>query len=161
MHLYSRVAARQQTLRAVIFITLRADYVACKKQPLDQFGFQTVAQVLRVKKIILNGVARTGDVSVFKPFDGAYQLNLHIKRQTRRNAIGVELSGAQALRFDKYLVRGFVGKTVNFVFNGRAVTRANPFDDTGVHGRAVQTAADNVVGTLVGVADPAAHLAWV
>jgi hypothetical protein len=48
---------------------------------------------------------------------------------------------------------------MDLVFDGRAVARANPLDDAGEHRRAVQAAANDVVGTLVGVGDPAARLA--
>ena len=53
------------------------------------------------------------------------------------------------------------GKAVDLVFDARAVARPYPFDHAGVHRRSVQPGADDVVRALVGVRDPARHLARV
>ena len=66
--------------------------------------------------------------------------------------------GIQPLRLDKNLVAVFVRKAVNFVFDGRAITRPDAFDYAGVHGRAIQPALNDFVGALVGVGNPAAGL---
>jgi hypothetical protein len=42
-------------------------------------------------------------------------------------------------------MRIFVGKPVNFVFNGRTVPGTHAFDDAGIERRAVKSGADNVV----------------
>src|SRR5690606_20440493 len=52
----------------------------------------------------------------------------------------------------------FIGKAVNLVFDRRAVTRADAFDDTGVHRRTIEAAANDVVGFFVGVGNPATGL---
>ena len=51
-----------------------------------------------------------------------------------------------------------VGKTVDFVFDARAVTWADTFDLAGKHGTTVKARADDVVGTLIGMGDPARYL---
>jgi len=66
--------------------------------------------------------------------------------------------GSQAFRLDEYLVLILVGKAMDLVFDRRAVTRANAFDDPGVHRRAIQVLADDVVGALVGMGNPAVDL---
>ena len=50
---------------------------------------------------------------------------------------------------------------VDFVLNAGAVARSNTLDFTGVERAAIQTLADDVVGALIGVGDPARQLPWV
>src|SRR3569833_210570 len=49
-------------------------------------------------------------------------------------------------------------EAVNLVLNGRAVPRPHSFDHARVHRRAIQSTADDVVRTLVGMRHPARHL---
>ena len=51
-----------------------------------------------------------------------------------------------------------VGKTVDFVFDARAVTWADTFNLAHKHGTAVKARADDVVGAFIGMGDPARHL---
>ena len=95
----------------------------------------------------------------FKALDGAHQFNLHIERQAGRDAVRVNLVRGQPLRLDENLVRSLVGKAHDLVFNGRTVARPHTFDRAGVHRRAVEATADDVVRALVGVRDVARHLA--
>jgi hypothetical protein len=41
--------------------------------------------------------------------------------------------GIQAFGLDKYLMAVLVGKAMNLVFDGRAITRADTLNHTGVH----------------------------
>ena len=52
-----------------------------------------------------------------------------------------------------------IGKAHDFVFDRRAVTRADTFNHPGVHGAAIEVAADHLMGFLVGVRDIARYLA--
>ncbi|CFV97220.1 Uncharacterised protein [Bordetella pertussis] len=69
--------------------------------------------------------------------------------------------GIQAFRFQEYLVRCLVRKTMDLVLDGWAVTRPHSFDDPTVHGRTVQTATDDFVRAGIGMRDPARQLARV
>jgi hypothetical protein len=51
-----------------------------------------------------------------------------------------------------------VGEAHHLVLDGRAVARADAFDLAAVQRRAVQRVADDLVGALGGVGDPAADL---
>ena len=66
--------------------------------------------------------------------------------------------GSQPLRLQKNLVAGLVCKPVDLVFHAGAIARTNAFDLSGEHGAAVKARADDVVGTLVGMGNPARHL---
>ena len=56
-------------------------------------------------------------------------------------------------------MRFFVGKTVNLVFDGWAITRTHAFNLACEHRAAVKATADDVMGGAVGMGNPARHLA--
>ena len=90
--------------------------------------------------------------------DRAHDLQLHIKRQRRRNPVRVNLVRIQTFRLQKHVMAGLIGKAMNLVFDRRAVTRAHALDHPGVHRGAVEVVANNLVRTLVGVGNPAGQL---
>ena len=95
---------------------------------------------------------------VFQPGNRAHDGQLHVERQGGRNAVGVDLVGGQAFRLEEDLVAGLVGETGDLVLDRRAVARPHPFDDAGIHRRAIEAAADDFVGCGRGVGDPARAL---
>ena len=66
--------------------------------------------------------------------------------------------GIQAFRFDKYLMRVPVGKTDNFIFNRRTITRPDAFNDSRIQRRPIQAGTDNIVGFTVGAGDMTGYL---
>ena len=58
----------------------------------------------------------------------------------------------------KYLMARLAGEPVNLVFDRRAIARADAFDHSRIHRRAIQIGADHIVRLLVGVRDPTRHL---
>src|SRR5690606_10212302 len=66
----------------------------------------------------------------------------------------------QALRFKKHLMTGLIGETMNLILNRWAISRTNALNLAllTVHGRSVQTCANNVMGPLVGMSDPTREL---
>ena len=56
------------------------------------------------------------------------------------------------------MVAGLVCEADDLVFDAGAVARPEPFDEAGIHGRAVETRADDVVGRFGGAGEVAAHL---
>ena len=53
---------------------------------------------------------------------------------------------------------GLAGKPMDLVLDRRAIARAHALDHAGEHRRAIQAAADDLVGALVGMRDPARQL---
>src|SRR5690606_6433178 len=128
------IDSREQSLCTGFFVTGGTVDLASKKQSADNHGFQTVFQILWIEEVVLDGVTRAHDVSIFKTFDRTHQIHLHIKRQTGGDAVWIKFMRSQPFRFYEYLMGFFIGKTVNLVFNGRTVPWANTFNHPGVHG---------------------------
>ncbi len=97
---------------------------------------------------------------ILQATDGAHQLQLDIEWQTGRNTVGINLVGRQPFRLKENLVRFLVGETMNLVFHGRTVARTDTLDDTGIHRRTIQTAANDVMRTLIGFRNPTGNLCW-
>ncbi len=98
------VDARQQALGAGFLVTGGAVDLAGEIEAADVLGLQGVAQVLGIDVIVLDGVARPGDVGVLKPRNGAYRRQLDVERQAGGNAVGIQLVGGQPLRLHENLV---------------------------------------------------------
>ena len=90
--------------------------------------------------------------------DRPHDLQLHIERQRGRNSVRIHLVRGQALGLEKDLMARLAGEPVNLVFNRRAIARADAFDHSRVHRRAIQVGADDIVCPLVGVRNPTRHL---
>jgi hypothetical protein len=97
-------------------------------------------------------------MAVLQAADRAHDRQLHIERQAGRNPVRVDLVRRQAFRFEEDVVAVLAGETMNLVFDRRAVARPNAFDDAGVHRRAIEIGADDVVRPRVGAGDPARQL---
>src|SRR5690606_12956435 len=69
-----------------------------------------------------------------------------------------KLVGGEAFGLQEHLVRSLVRKSVDFVLDGRAITRANPFDHPRVHGRTIQAAAYDLVRAFGRMGIPARQL---
>ena len=152
------IGTGKQTLRGGFFVAGGAVDLSGEKQALHGLAFKSVGQAARVEIIVFDGVAGARDVGVFQPANGAHQRKLHVKGQRGGNAVGIPLARVQPFRFQKDVVAVAPGEAVDFVFNGRAIARADTFDDAGVHGRAVQIGADDVVRARVRVGNPAGQL---
>jgi hypothetical protein len=92
---------------------------------------------------------------IFQSDHASHQVKLNIKRQAGADPVGVILVGAQTLGFEKNLVTFLVGKPVDLVFDTGTVAWPNTFNLAGEHRTAIKAAADDVVGALIGVCDPA------
>ena len=67
----------------------------------------------------------------------------------------------QPLGLEENLVRSLARETVDLVLDRGAIARTHALDHAREHRRAVEARADDVVGALVRLRDPAAHLARV
>ena len=74
--------------------------------------------------------------------------DLHLLRQGGGEALDVQLLGVEAHGLHKELVAELVREPHHLVLNGGAVAGADPLDDAGVQGRAVQILPDDPVGLL-------------
>src|SRR3990167_3448416 len=90
--------------------------------------------------------------------DRTHQIQLHIERQAGGNTVRVVLVGAEALWLQEDLMARLRGKAVNLVLDRRTITRTDSLYDAGVHRRAVEPSADDLVGALIGVRNPAGQL---
>ena len=152
------IHAGEQTLGCGFFVTGGAVDLAGEEQTVNHLGFQRVLQILGIEIVVFDGITGAQYVGVLHAFDRLHHLQLDVERQRGGYAVGVQLMGGQTLGLDKDLVLVLVSETVNLVLDGRAVARAHPFDHTGVHRRAIQVVADDLVGALVGVGNPAIDL---
>ncbi len=66
--------------------------------------------------------------------------------------------GIQAFRLDKNLVRIPVGKTHDFIFNRRTITRPDALNNPRIQRRSIQAGTDNIVSFTVSAGDMAGYL---
>ncbi|CCK13877.1 hypothetical protein BN126_4080 [Cronobacter sakazakii 680] len=125
---------------------------------MDIFAFERRLQVARIEEIVLNRVTRANNFRVLHPFHGTDDLHLHVERQAGGDAVRVNFVAGQPFRLQENLVRVAIGEAHHFIFDGRAIARADPFDNPRVHRAAIEVTADHVMGLLIGVRDVARHL---
>ena len=152
------VDAGDKTLGRRLLVTGGPVDLPGKKQPLYVPGLEALLEIARIEIIVLDGVAWSGDMRVLQPRDRAHEGELDIEGQAGRDPIGIDLGGGESLRLDEHLVRGLVGETHHLVLDRRTVARPHPLDAAVVHRRAVQRAADDVVGALGGAGEVADDL---
>src|SRR3984885_742252 len=99
------VDAGEQALRRSLFVAGGAVDLTGEKQAGKKLALQAVFEIARIEEIVFDGVARACDVRALEPGDRAHELVLHVERQTRGYAVGVDLVRVEALRLDEYLVR--------------------------------------------------------
>jgi hypothetical protein len=85
-------------------------------------------------------------------------LDLHVDGEARRDPIGVDLTGMQALGLQEELMTLLVGKSNDLVFDRGTIPGPYAIDVPGKHGRPMQVFPNDVVGLFVGPSDVAGHL---
>ena len=161
LHLECCVGASKQALCRSLFIARGAVDLASEEQAADRFGLETGLQLARVEVVVLDRVAGPQDMRVFQPGHRLHGGQLDVERQRGGDAVRIELVRGQAFGLQEDLVAVLVGKTVDLVFDARAVAWPYALDHPGEHRAAVETRADDLVGAGVGMGDPAGHLARV
>src|ERR1700757_419928 len=86
------------------------------------------------------------------------KLILDLKGQTGGQTVDVIFAGVATLRFQEKLVLFFCGELDHFILDGGAITRADSFDSTRIHGRLVQIGPNDFVGAHRRMGDPARNL---
>src|ERR1019366_8536799 len=97
-------------------------------------------------------------LGVFKPRNRLEDRQLHIDRQRSSHAVDVDLVRVQPLRLQEKLVREFVGKLDDLVFNRGTVTRSRRLNLPAVHRRAMHVLANDAMRLFGGKGDVAGHL---
>ena len=118
------VCACEQALCGGFFVARCAVDLSGEEEALDGFGFEAGFEVARVEVVVFDGVARAQDMGVFKAFHAAHEGDLDVERQAGGDTVWVVFVGGQAFGFEENLVAVFVGEAVDFVFDRRAVARA-------------------------------------
>ena len=95
---------------------------------------------------------------VLKAPDRAHQRQLNVERQAGGNPVRIDLARGQSFGLEEDLMPGLARESMHLVLDRRAIAWADPLDDPREHGRAIQSATDDLVRTLVGMRHPARHL---
>src|SRR4029079_10404452 len=103
------------------------------------------------------GVGRVGPLA---SRDRAYELELHVERQRRRDAVRVNLGRVETFRLQKDLVTWALREADDLVFDRRAIPWTDPFDHPGEQRRTIEPGPDDVVRSRRCVGDPAGNLTW-
>src|SRR5262249_58253778 len=93
----------------------RAVDLAGEVETLDRFRLEGRMQVPRIKVVVLDRIAWPYQMRALEPADRVNEFQLHVERQARGNAIGVELLRRKALRLEEDLVAGLRREAVNLV----------------------------------------------
>ena len=88
-----------------------------------------------------------------------HEILLHVHRQRRRNAVGIDERIVEPLGLKKDLVRVAVRKTLHLVLDRGTVARAPALDRAGKQGRPIEIRRDDVVRARIRPRDRAARAA--
>ena len=113
----------------------------------------------REGEIVLDRVGRTHDFGILASDDRAHHFHLHLERQAGGKAIDVDFVRRDSLRFEKYLLTLLLRELDDLILDGRAIARADAFDDAGIHGRLVKIGPDDLGRGVGRISDIARQLA--
>ena len=83
---------------------------------------------------------------------------LHIFRQRAGHTANVHLICVHSLWLNKHLMSFFICKTNYFILNRRAITWTSSLDHTRIQRGTIQIGTDNIMGSLIGISQPAGFL---
>src|SRR5581483_1340855 len=109
-------------------------------------------------EVVFDGVAGADELRALESGNGRDQRALHLFRQRRRNAVRIDGRIVETFRLQKNLVAVALAELHDLVFDRRAVARTSAGDLSGVHRRAMDVGADDVVRRLGGARDAALDL---
>ncbi len=118
-------------------------------------------EIPRIEEVVLDRVAGPRHVRILEAGDRMHDVELHVERQRRRDAVRIDLERRQPFGLDENLVARAIGEPHDLVLDRRAVARSNAFDGTRIERRAVESLANDLVRALRRVRDVAADLARV
>ena len=124
-----RIDAGDNALRRGLLVPGRAVDLAGEEETLKRSSLERGAQIPRVEVVVLDRVARPGQVCTLESSDAAHELVLHVERQAGGDAVGIDLVRVEALGLDEDLMRGLAGEAEDLVLDRGTVPRTHPFDD--------------------------------
>lgn len=77
------VYAGHNTLTCSLFVASSPIYLPGKKQSRNSLHFEAGRKLKRIEIIILHGVCRTENTSIFHPFNRVKSVNLNFQRKRR------------------------------------------------------------------------------
>src|ERR1043165_9829400 len=110
-------------------------------------------------KIILDGIGGSQDFGVFAADDRLDHLELHLKRQTRREPTHIDFICCDPLGLEENLLPFFPRELHNFVLNRRTIPRTDSLDHPRINWRLVQIVPDDLSGCRCRVGYVAVELA--
>ena len=152
------VDAGHDALAGGFLITACSVDLASEVEALHALDAEGAVELGGVDRVVLDGVAGAQHLGLVEAGDGVHDLPLHLHGQRGGHAVDVDLVGVEAFGLKEELVLGFVGEFDDFVFDRRAIARADALDAARVHGRAVNVFADEAQGFRRCKSDVAAHL---
>src|SRR5207253_2524830 len=130
--------AGEQSLGCRFFVPGGSVDLAGEEKPGDRLGLQAGPESTRIEVVVLDRIAGPKDVGLLEAGDRTHQVLLDVERQAGGDPVRVELVGRQTLGLEENLVRVLVREAMDLVLDGRAITRAYPFDHAGEHGGAIK-----------------------
>jgi hypothetical protein len=109
----------------------------------------------RIEVVVLDRVAGPGDVRVLEAGIAAHQVQLHVERQRGADAVRVDLGDVRPSGSTKIWWLAFSAKRTTLSSMTGSSAGRRPSIWPGVQRRAMQRIADDLVGALAGVGDPA------
>src|SRR6185503_6363825 len=104
-------------------------------------------------EVILYCISGAEDFCTCATDNRANHVVLDFEWETGRKPVDVDFVGSNSFWFEKDLLTQFFRELDNLVLDGRAVSRADPFDDPGIHGGLVQVCSDDFCGSIRRVGD--------
>ena len=152
------IDSRHESLGGGLFVARSAIDLSGEVEARDAFGFQGAVELGWGAVVVFDGIARAEDFAGFEPLNRAEEGQLDRIGQARRDPVDVKFPGMEALRFQKDRMGGFFRKPHDLILDGRAIARADSFDDPAIHRGFVQVSPDDFVGFGVRSRQPAGNL---
>ena len=115
-------------------------------------------QLFRREVIVLNGIARTINLGVFKTFYLTQGLILNIIRERGAESVEVVFLGGPAFGLHKELMAVFTGKTLDFIFYTRTIPWTHALNTAIEHRRVFEALTKRFVYFERGMRNPTASL---
>ncbi len=147
-----------QPLGGRFFIAGRSIDLPGEIQVSDQLRLQRRLELRGIEIVVFDGVCRTENADLLKPFDGPEGRKLRLQRQRRGKALQIILKGIPAFRLQKKLMRILSCKGPELIFYRRAIARADALDLAGKKRRPVESRPQDIVDTRIGMNQKATFL---
>src|SRR5689334_6170428 len=96
----------------------------------DELCLERRMQLGRFEIIVFDRISGPHDLRTFQSFDGVNHLDLDIKGQTGRKAVGVDFYSIEAFRLEEDLVSLPIRKPRDLIFDRWAVPRSSALYDS-------------------------------